>query len=170
MIHKNCHRCGHRYEVLEWPRKCAECDEMTWRNPTPVVVIVVPVRMQSTMSMLVERRGIEPGKGELALVSGYMDFGETWEEAAVREIKEEIGLVVDPAKFTQLHVCSNTSRSSVLIFCVSPSVAERELQAFEPNEEVTEIVLTTEPLELAFDSHTEALREVLAGYGYGVVR
>ena len=48
--------------------------------------------------LLVVRRGITPGLGELALPGGYIGMGETWQEAGAREVWEETGLRLDPAE------------------------------------------------------------------------
>ncbi|MFI2188673.1 NUDIX domain-containing protein [Streptomyces sioyaensis] len=39
------------------------------------------------------RRALPPGRGRLALPWGYLKVGESWREAAVRELREETGLM-----------------------------------------------------------------------------
>lgn len=50
-------------------------------------------------SVLLVRRGNEPSKGMWGLPGGVIELGETAEEAAVREVREETGLEVRPARF-----------------------------------------------------------------------
>jgi len=42
--------------------------------------------------LVLVRRGNEPFKGRLALPGGFVEFGETTEQAVVREVLEETGL------------------------------------------------------------------------------
>lgn len=45
--------------------------------------------------LLLAQRGVEPRLGEWALPGGFVELGETTEEAAVREMHEETALHVD---------------------------------------------------------------------------
>lgn len=42
-------------------------------------------------------RNTEPGLGKIALPGGFQMRGETWEECAARELKEELGIEINPA-------------------------------------------------------------------------
>ena len=61
--------------------KCPTCG--SWRNPAPVSVLVVP----ANDGVLVIRRNIPP-VGKLALPGGFIDLGETWQQAGAREAHE----------------------------------------------------------------------------------
>ena len=45
------------------------------------------------------RRAREPGKGKLAPPGGFIDIGETAEDAAHRELREELGIEVADLRF-----------------------------------------------------------------------
>jgi ADP-ribose pyrophosphatase YjhB (NUDIX family) len=47
--------------------------------------------------VLLVRRNIEPQIGQLALPGGYMNLGETWQQAGARELFEETGTIIRPA-------------------------------------------------------------------------
>ena len=65
---------------------------MEHRNPIPTADII----LQQDSKVLMIRRKKEPFKGSLALPGGFVNEGETVEEAIKREAKEEISLEVEP--------------------------------------------------------------------------
>ena len=56
------------------------------------------------------RRAEEPAVGQWAVPTGYLEMGETLEEGAARETREETGVVVDPAR---LELCSVINMTSI---------------------------------------------------------
>ncbi len=67
---------------------CPSCDFIDYRNPLPVAVAVA-VRDKR---FLLIKRGIPPKKGAWGSPSGFVEVGETPEEACLRELKEEAGV------------------------------------------------------------------------------
>jgi ADP-ribose pyrophosphatase YjhB (NUDIX family) len=136
----HCSSCGHRFpDRAGWPRRCAVCEHVTYRNPLPVVVLAVPVE---DMGVLMVRR-VDPPAG-LALPSGYIEYGERWQDAAARELAEETGIRVDAAAISELRVRSGED-GTLLVFATAPPVARAELAAFSPSAEVSELVVVGGP-------------------------
>ncbi len=69
--------------------RCPACDYTNWNNPTPVLAAVIEYRGQ----VLLARNAAWPGK-MYALITGFMEAGETAQEGIAREIKEETNLDV----------------------------------------------------------------------------
>lgn len=54
-------------------------------------------------ALLLLRRAVEPGAGAWDLPAGYLDPGESFEQAAVREAREESGIQVELIQLTGVY-------------------------------------------------------------------
>lgn len=70
--------------------RCPSCNYTHWNNPTPVLAAVVEVDGK----ILLARNAAWPGK-MYALITGFMEAGETAQEGIQREIAEETNLSTD---------------------------------------------------------------------------
>jgi ADP-ribose pyrophosphatase YjhB (NUDIX family) len=157
--HSHCSYCGVAYaDGLPWPRTCAACRNVSYLNPLPVAVVVVPI---DDDGVLVIRRNIPP-VGRLALPGGFIDHGEPWRHAAARELREEAQVEVDPEAIRELRVLSAPD-GTLLVFGVAPPIASEALPAFTPNPETMERLVVRAPVELGFSLHSQVLREWFAG-------
>ena len=99
-----------------------------------------------------------PHRGDWSLPKGKLDPGETWEQAALREVEEEIGLrcslgrELPPVSYTD-----NSGRAKVVRYWLM----EPEGGEFAPNDEVDEIrwVAVSEVRELLTHDDDYALVE-----------
>lgn len=154
----HCSYCGHPYDDTSWPRACGLCHNTTYSNPLPVVVMLLSAWDGDRLGALIQQRGIEPKKGEWALTGGYIDKGETWQMAAVREAKEELGLDLHPSHLHLMEVLSSDNNSKMLVFCNYTLALDLKKDVhFVPNEEVQAIQVIQAPRELAFPTHTQML-------------
>ena len=158
---RHCGFCGAAFAPeQDWPRTCYACSNKTYRNPTPVAVMLVPVEGNR---LLLVRRNIEPQKGKLALPGGYIGLGETWQEAGAREVLEETGVVLDAAQIRLFD--ARSAGNTILIFGLAPGITAAEVPTgTPPGDETQEIVVGEIPVasdasgewtELAFPLHTE---------------
>src|SRR5262245_47355678 len=100
-----CSYCGTAYATpLVYPRTCANeaCGVTVWDNPIPFAWALGPVSLGGRTGLLVVRRGIEPQRGKLALVGGFIEAHEPWHVAAAREVREETSVIIDPARLEPL--------------------------------------------------------------------
>jgi len=155
----HCSFCGEAFAPgLPWPRTCSGCENTSYLNPLPVAVMVLPV----DDGLLVVRRDVEPHRGGLALPGGFVDMGESWQQAAVRELREETGVVVDADGVRLLDVLSAPD-GTVLVFALGPRTGEADLPPVVPTAETTEWLLIDGPRELAFPLHTRIVADYFAG-------
>lgn len=152
----HCSFCGAAHVAEAWPRTCGACGNVTYKNPLPVAVLVLPV----DTGVLIIRRNIPP-VGKLALPGGFIDHAETWQAAAARELREEAQIVVDPEGIRDLTVRSAPD-GTLLVFGEAPPMRADELPAFVANAETLERLVIEEPIELAFSTHTDVLADWFA--------
>lgn len=159
----HCPYCGAAYpQGLAWPRDCAACGETLWLNPLPVAVALLPVEQDGRRGLVVVRRDIVPARGELALPGGYIELGETWREAAVRELREETGLLA-PAEDATLFSVDEGERT-INVFGLLPPRDAGTLPEPTATDEATEWLVIHEPVPLAFPTHAAAVEAYFADF------
>lgn len=168
-----CSYCGTAFTPpLGYPRTCANvaCRVTIWANPIPVSVVLAPIVHRGRTGLLVVRRAIEPRRGKLALVGGFLEEHETWQEGGAREVREEAGVTIDPASLEALWFTSTEPRPNrVLLFSVAPPADASTLLPHRPSAETAErgLVFGSGGLEevFAFPLHVGAARRFLEPRG-----
>ena len=123
-------------------------------------MVLLPVRTPDGPGIVVIRRDIEPARGELALPGGFIETGETWQEAAVRELREETGIPADPATVRLFDVMSTPG--TINIFALLPARDAADLPPSAPTDEATGWLVITRPRQLAFTTATDAVARYFA--------
>jgi NAD+ diphosphatase len=90
--YKFCPRCAQSLEVLPLggrPRTaCTACGFTHWNNPLPVVAAIIEYQGQIVLA----RNAAWPPK-MFALITGFLEAGETPEQGIAREVEEETSLI-----------------------------------------------------------------------------
>lgn len=95
---KFCPRCGSEHFPATGSRsfKCRECLFNYFVNSSAAVAVLL---FNEKNELLFTRRAIEPHFGKLDLPGGFIDPMETGEEAAAREIREELGISIHSLQY-----------------------------------------------------------------------
>jgi 8-oxo-dGTP diphosphatase len=80
---------------------CPNCGFIRFRNPAPAVSLLIIKDEQ----VLLGKRRCDPGRGQWATPSGYIEYEDDFLTTAIREAKEETGLDVDLKSV--IHVASS---------------------------------------------------------------
>jgi ADP-ribose pyrophosphatase YjhB (NUDIX family) len=147
-----CSFCGGKHLNEDWPRRCSRCSELSYGNPVPVVIALVPIAMHGLLGV---RRGIEPARGRIALPGGYLNRSEPWLAGVARELDEETGVKLETNDFSLFAVCDTPAQVNVLVIVGLSRVTLHEPVVLKANDEVLELVLITPKNvhELAWDTH-----------------
>ncbi|QGV81713.1 NUDIX domain-containing protein [Streptomyces ficellus] len=160
----HCTSCGAPYPAgAGWPRACPGCGAVAYRNPLPVAVALLPATDAHGTGLVVITRTIEPHRGGVALPGGFIDHGEDWRDAVVRELKEETGIEAAARDVTLADAMSSPA-GHLLVFGLLP---ERPAAALPPSAATDETAghhLLHAPQELAFPLHTAAVANWFAGH------
>src|SRR3954467_11579866 len=73
--------------------RCPACGFTHWNNPTPVLAAIIEMADRGGQ-VLLARNAAWPGR-MFALITGFMEAGESPEEGIAREVAEETSLAVD---------------------------------------------------------------------------
>lgn len=96
--HKFCGRCGSSNELIEagHSRLCTnpECKHQTFPRTDPAVIMVVTRTFSDGVERCLLGRQATWAPGMFSSLAGFVDPGETLEQAVAREVMEEAGIVV----------------------------------------------------------------------------
>lgn len=150
---KFCTSCGGRLSGT--PPTCAGCGRVHTLDPKLAACVIFD--WQGGVYLL--RRAIEPSRGLWTFPGGFVDRGETLEQAAIREAREEAGVDVG---LEQLLGIYSYAGQGVVIVVYTGAVSDGVPSARSESLEGASFADASIPWrELAFPSTEEALRDYL---------
>lgn len=96
LAHRFCGRCGSstKHSTIERAIVCPECNNIEYPKISPAVIVAIYDKDRLLMTKYSKR-----SYKKYALIAGYAEVGETLEEAAKREVMEEVGLKIKNLKY-----------------------------------------------------------------------
>lgn len=135
---------------------CPRCGFIAYRNPVPACGVVV----MRNGKVLLAKRAHEPRRGSWGIPAGFMEYGEHPERTAVREAKEETGLVVRLAGLFGVYAGRDDPRTRAVLILYRAKIAGGRLKAGDDASDVGFFALDRLPRPIAFRAHREALRDL----------
>jgi NAD+ diphosphatase len=143
--HTFCANCGAQTALFRagWGRKCHACNTEHFPRVDPVVIMIAE---HDGRALLGRQPAFPPGR--YSALAGFLEPGESVEEAVARELHEEAGVRVTGVRYVASQPWPFPS--SLMIACIGHADDDR-------------ITLDTHELEDAIWVSREVVREVLAG-------
>ncbi len=101
--HRFCGRCGYANRLVEagHARRCDNnaCRHMTFPRTDPAVIMLVTHTFDDGITRCLLGRQKSWPKGNYSTLAGFVDPGETLEQAVVREVYEEAGIIAERPEY-----------------------------------------------------------------------
>ncbi len=165
-----CLRCGARLRRVRGAGQtrpvltCSRCGWIHWNNPAPTASVLILRRGR----VLLVRRAVAPARGAWDTPGGFIEAGETAEQAARRETREELGIDVRLERVLGIYpdVYGPDRRPSLNIYYVARMRGDRPaVHAGDDAAAFAWFPLRALPRRMAFRNNRLALRQLKRDLG-----
>lgn len=162
---RHCPRCATPLELRDDHGSsrptCPACGWVHYRNPAPAAGVMLPRGDE----ILLVRRRYHPRAGAWCLPAGFMEYGETPEACAVRELREETGLHAELTGLFGVFAGFDDPRVRAVLILYTATPVGGDLVAGDDAIEAGFFRGDALPEEIAFEAHREALARFFNGRG-----
>ncbi len=152
-----CPRCGARLKKENHHGHtrlvCPKCGFIFYQNPVPAAGVL----LRRNHDVLLVKRRFEPRAGLWSLPAGFMEYGETVEETAVRELKEETNLDVVLTRLFGVYTGCDDPRNQAVLIVYEGKITGGQLRPGDDASDVRFFPLDALPKEIAFEAHKRVL-------------
>ncbi len=132
---------------------CKPCNRFFYSNPVPAACCFLT---NEAGELLLVQRSVEPKKGLWTLPGGFVEVGETTEEAALRELEEETGLTGKGTSLLGVSSLPSKVSGGVIVMAYTVDEWHGEMQADTDAMDLGFFSLENRP-EIAFEVHLNLL-------------
>jgi ADP-ribose pyrophosphatase YjhB (NUDIX family) len=137
---------------------CTQCQFIFFLDPKVAACTIFTLKGK----VILLQRGIEPSFGKWVFPGGYVDRGETVQQAAIRETKEEVNLDVRLVSLLDVY---SYAQSPVVVIVYAAEIVGGTLRAADESLSVQTFAPQDIPwTELAFSSTFQALQDYVRLY------
>ncbi|MBU1170327.1 MAG: NUDIX domain-containing protein [Proteobacteria bacterium] len=141
-------------------KRCTQCQTILYENPVPAACVVL---IDSQERVLLAKRKVDPKAGYWCLPGGFVELGESPEEAAIRELREETGLQGKIDMLLGVSVDPHPDYDTVLITAFLIRSFQGSIMAGDDVSRADFYFSETLP-DIAFRSHSHFIRHYFSAY------
>jgi ADP-ribose pyrophosphatase YjhB (NUDIX family) len=154
-----CPRCGIRLVPRDdrgnLRPTCPRCGYVLYRNPVPAAGVLLAGRS----GVLLVKRRFWPAAGAWCLPAGFLEYGESPRRCALRELREETGLVGRLTGLFGVYAGMDDPRVRAVLILYTAERRGGRLRAGDDAVETRFFALDDLPERIAFAAHRRALEE-----------
>ena len=96
LTHKYCGQCGQEMDLIDWElaTQCKPCNHRCYPRISPCIIVAIRKGKQILLA-----QGTKSTSGLYSVLAGFVESGETLEQAVHREVFEEVGIKVKNLKY-----------------------------------------------------------------------
>ncbi len=136
---------------------CLNCGFIYYQNPTPAVAVIIKIDGK----LVLVKRKYEPFAGMWSLPAGFMEYGESAPECAIREAKEETNLKIKAGSLIGVYNGADDPRSHVILIVYQGQATNRNMVAGDDASQIELFSPKNLPKDIAFKAHRTAIRDYL---------
>ncbi len=158
-IYRYCPACGAELAekgVEGKKRKCClVCGFVLYKNPAPASGVII----ERDEKVLLVKRKYPPFKGDWSLPAGFIEYGESPRDCAIREVYEETGLEVELSSLFGVYSGQDDPRTHAVLVVYLAGDVKGELAAGDDAGEAEFFGEKEIPSNIAFSTQRQALKE-----------
>ncbi|MGB8656773.1 MAG: NUDIX hydrolase [Candidatus Zixiibacteriota bacterium] len=157
--YRYCPRCGTEMveESIDHRKRkiCPLCRFVFYNNPVPAAGVVI----EKEGKILLVKRKFEPYKGDWCLPAGFMEYDESPEQCAIREIKEELNVDVKLNGLFGVYSGKDDPRTHAVLIMYWAKVIGGEMKPGDDADEIRFFAKDEVPPNIAFLAHRQIIKE-----------
>ncbi len=132
---------------------CSQCKFIFYQNPIPAAAVI----LQRSDEIVLVQRKFEPHVGDWSLPAGFVEWGESAEETAVREAKEETNLDIAVRGLYGVYSAREYWEYQILLVVYRAEILRGEIEAGDDAWDARYFKFSALPPNVAFRIHRDIL-------------
>lgn len=136
-------------------RCCPVCGFVLYKNPAPASGVII----EKDGKVLLVKRKFAPFKGDWSLPAGFMEYGESPEACAIREIYEETNLKIKLPALFGVYAGHDDPRTYAILVVYLADIIEGQPEPGDDAQEISFFSRDEIPSNIAFAAHRQVLKD-----------